>query len=262
MTLAATQQGFMAQVLSEDAPLPQGWGERHQRGINVYRGNYRSALVEALRNTYERTLRWVGEEAFTRAATHHLIVNPPSSWTIDDAGMGFDATCAELFTENREVAELAWLEWAMLEAFVAADEDALDGARFAQVTSGFGDSDWAEMRLRFVCALTIGTVHHDLPRLWKALASEEFERFDSALEEPMGCLVWREGERSTFKLVEPREAALLSALVDGASFGDGCMVLAETAADQESADPQAAASEAGAMLGSWLQEGLIAALEG
>src|SRR3546814_3597676 len=89
--------------------------------MSVYRGNYRSALVEAMRSTYERTEKWVGEAAFRRAAAHHLIAHPPSSWTIDDAGAGFDRTCAELFANDPEVAELAWLEWTMLEAFTAPD---------------------------------------------------------------------------------------------------------------------------------------------
>ena len=90
--LGALQRSFMAQVLDEDAPLPHGWGGRHAAGMGVYRNNYRSALIEALRSTYERTERWVGEAAFRRAAAHHVIANPPSSWTLDDAGAGLAIT--------------------------------------------------------------------------------------------------------------------------------------------------------------------------
>jgi hypothetical protein len=136
-TLADRQAAFMAQVLNDEAPLPAGWGDRHAQGMNVYRGNYRSSVIEALKSTYEKTERWVGEAAFQRAAAHHVITNPPSSWTLDDAGAGFDATCAELFRNDPEVAELAWLEWAMLQAFTAENVRPLDAEGFATKSAGF-----------------------------------------------------------------------------------------------------------------------------
>lgn len=252
--LGALQNAFMAQVLDENAPLPHGWGGRHAAGIGVYRGNYRSALVEAMRSTYERTARWVGEDAFRRAAAHHLIAHPPSSWTIDDAGAGFDRTCAELFAGDAEVAELAWLEWTMLEVLTAPDVAPLDLPGFTKATSRFGEDDWANLKLTFVPGCGARMLAHDLRAIWQALDEEELIRPEFALETGRGCLVWREGERPTFIMVEAEEIRALEAMRQGASYGEVCTMIATDG------DSSGAVMRAGAMLGRWLREGLIAAI--
>ena len=258
MTLAHQQSAFMAQVLNDEAPLPSGWGARHAAGMSVYRNNYRSSVVEALRSTFERTERWVGADTFGRAAAHHVISHPPSSWTLDEAGRSFNETCKELFAKDREVAELAWLEWKMFESFTAPDTASLDGAGFARATAQFGDEDWANLRLEFILGATSGMVEHDMRAIWNATAKEEFERPVVALNVPSGILIWREGERPTFRMVEPQEVRAFDALSQCASYGEACALLAGESSSQE--EMEAAAMQAGAMLGRWLQDGLIAAI--
>jgi hypothetical protein len=248
------QAAFMAQILDEEAPLPDGWDDRQQRGMGVYRNNYRSSLVDALRNTYARTASWVGEEAFHQAAAHHVIANPPCSWTLDDAGAGFDKTCADLFANDPEVAELAWLEWVMLEVFTAPDEALLDVAAFTAATQKFGEEDWANMRLTFLPGIKVKMVAHDLRAIWQALKEEELIRPDFSLDQPCGCVIWREGERPTFQMADAEEVAMIELLREGASYGDACMSMAGEG------DPSDAAMRAGAMLGRWLNEGMIAAI--
>ncbi len=254
MSLAQAQTAFMVQILDEDAPAPANWDARRAAGMEIYRNNYRSALVEALLATYERTARWVGEDAFRRAAAHHLIANPPSSWTLDHAGAGFEATCAELFTNNPEVAELAWLEWTMLDAFTAPDTTALDGAAFAEATAEFGDEDWGNLKIIFLPGAVARILEHDLRAIWQALGEDELIRPEFDLENPSGCLVWREGERPTFLKVDAEEVRVFQAMQNGATYGAMCDRLAE------GLDPQEAAMRAGSMLGRWLNEGLVAAV--
>lgn len=259
MSLAASQAAFMAQVLDEVTASPANWSPRHAAGMAVYRNNYRSSLVEALRSTYERTARWVAEDPFERAAAHHVITHPPSSWTLDEAGRGFDVTCAELFASDPEVAELAWLEWSMLDVFTARDVQPLNAAGFGEATAGFAEEDWGAMRLGFVPGLAMREVRHDLLALWNALGSEEFERTENTLPQPRTCIVWREGERPVFVLADPAEGAALAAMIGGASYEDACAILAQGAASDE--EVQQAAMRAGAMLGRWLNDGLIAGVE-
>ncbi len=248
----------MAQVLDEDAAPLATWGDTQHTGMAVYRNNYRSSIVEALRGTYERTARWVGENAFRQAAAHHVITHPPSSWTLDEAGRGFDLTCAELFVNDPEVAELAWLEWTMLDIFTMRDVASLDQAGFAAATAEFAEADWGAMRLQFLPGTTQCKVRHDLLALWNVLGAEEFERIDTSLETPQSCMVWREGERPVFALVPTDEGAALAAMIDGASYEYACAILARNATTEEEA--QQAAMRAGAMLGRWLNDGLIAAV--
>lgn len=258
-SLAERQAAFMVQLLDESAPLPEGWVERHAAGIRVYRGNYRSSLVEALKSTFEKTERWVGEDAFRRVAAHHIITHPPASWTLDDAGKGFDATCAELFRNDPEVTELAWLEWAMLQAFTAANVTPLDAAGFAAQTADFGEQDWSSLQIDFLPGASAREVGHDLRGIWNALGEDELVRPDAALASPQSVLVWREGERSTFIMGSAEEALAFDAAQGGAPYGEICMLLAGNEPTDEAAHD--AAMRAGALLGRWLNEGLIAAIK-
>jgi hypothetical protein len=254
MTLAARQQAFMAAILDDETPLPDGWSARHAAGLAIYRNNYRSALVEALAATYERTCKWVGEESFRRAAAHHLILNPPGSWTIDAAGAGFDGTLAELFAADPEVAELAALEWAMHRAFVAADDTPLTAADFAAHTADFGEEDWGGLGFTFVSGTAALAVSHDIGALWKALGAQAFAAPDIALAEPHMLLVWREGLRPVFRLADAAEGEAFAMARDGGNFGDICAGLVERLG------PDEGVARAGALLGRWLQDGLIAGL--
>lgn len=258
-TLVERQAAFMHAILDEDAPLPEGWGNSQAAGMTVYRGNYRSALMDALASTFERTARYVGEAAFKQASAHHAIRHPPTGWTIDESGRGFDATCAELFGENPEVGELAWLEWAMLQVSTAADHAPVDPAEFGARTADFGDEDWMGLTIAIQPGASARLVEFDLTALWNALESEGQERPDPTLAAPQGCLVWREGERPTFLLVDSDAARAFEAMQAGASYGEVIALLAGENPGEEVV--QDAAMRAGSYLGSWLQEGMIAALE-
>lgn len=258
-SLAERQAAFMRAILDDSAPLPSGWGNSQAAGMAVYRGNYRSALMDALANTFERTARYVGEAAYKQASAHHAITHPPAGWTIDEAGAGFDTTCAELFGDNPEVAELAWLEWAMLDVSTAAETPPLDPAGFGAVTAEFGDEDWMGLRVEFQPRATAKQVEHNLTALWNALEEEGQDRPDSSLPKPQGCLVWREGERPTFMLVDPDNAHAFAAMQGGARYGEVIELLAGEEPGEEAV--QDAAMRAGSFLGHWLQEGLVTGLK-
>lgn len=252
--LAVVQEEMLAQILDDGLALPEGWDARRVAGLATYRNNYRTALVDALRSVFERTERLVGEASFARAAAHHLIVHPPFSWTLDLAGEGFDATCATLFTGDPDVAELAWLEWAMHRIFVARDARPIDLAGFAASTAGYGERDWAGLRLRFMPGIALRGVRYDLERLWSSLGDTDGRAAVALLDQPAHAVVWREGERPVFALLSGHEGAALAAMRDGASYGEACELLVETLGEEE------AIAAAGAMLGRWLYEGLVEAL--
>jgi len=251
MSLAALQQEFMGQVLGEERPLPPHWDARMAEGLAIYRNAYRSRLIDALRDTFPKTVQWVGDETFAQAAAHHLILHPPSGWTLDLIGAGFVGTLEELFAGDPDVADLAWLEWAMHLAFTASDCTPMDAARLAEATQGFGEADWADMRLSFAPSLYTRPVSSDCGALWRALGGEEPPASAPALETPMHCIVWREDLAPVFALVAAQAGDCLGRMRGGASFGALCAGLAE------SMPPDQAAGEAGAMLGGWLARGIV-----
>jgi hypothetical protein len=257
--LAARQAQFMRAILDEEAPLPHGWGDRHKLGLSVYRGNYRSAMMDTLAETFERTARYIGEEAFRTACTNHVIANPPSHWTIDAVGEGFDATCAQLFANNAEVAELAWLEWAMLDLVGAPDEVPVSPHDFATASADFGDEEWLRLGFTFQTRARARLVTHDLTALWQSLGGPEAGIDLRGYETPQGCLVWREGERPAFLMVEAETAHGFDLVQKGARYGDLIEMIAGRSADE--AAITAAAQKVGAMLGLWLAEGIVTAFD-
>ena len=248
--LAVRQAEMMASLLDDERALPAGWSERHASGLDIYRNNYRTALVVALRATFERTERLVGKDSFARAAAHHLITHPPSSWTLDLAGEGFAETCAELFANDPEVGELAWLEWAMHTAFVTRDCLPLAPADFMQAAQGFGEDDWTNLRFKFAPAVTVRTVDHDLKLLWNSLAEDGEAAQIGPVTAPAAAIVWREGERPVFLLVPQAEGEALAAMIAGVSYGEACDAMVARCGEE-------AIEMAGTMLRRWLGEGMV-----
>jgi hypothetical protein len=232
--LVQLQDAFLACLHDDDAPLPPGWDASRAAGMAVYRNAYRARLLDVLGESYERTARLVGPQAFHQAAAHHLIAHPPSSWTIDRSGEGFAESCAALFAHDADVAELAWLEWAMQRTFTAAND--------------------AHLTIVPIAGTALRPVTHDLARLWQSLSDAAGDAVVEPLEQRQWVLVWREGEEAVFVLLSDQEGAALDVLLRGAAFGDLCAALAEQMA------PEAAASAAGIMLHHWLELGLIRAV--
>lgn len=251
--LAQRQEDFLTCLLDDTRALPDHWNARHAAGLAIYRNAYRARLVDALRETYERTARWVGEDAFRQAAAHHVITHPPKSWTLDDAGAGFAETLAELFAKDPEVAELAWLEWAMHRCFVAADAQPIDAVGFGQATATFAEDDWTHMRLHFLPGTSQAAITHDIGSLWRALGQDDLTP-DCAVSEALCCVVWREGLKPVFMQVDAAEGAVLSRLLADEPYGEACDTLIDLLGED------LAAERAGAMLGRWLHHGLITAV--
>ena len=257
--LSERQDAFLASILDEDAPMPKGWGNSQAAGMAVYRGNYRSALMGALAETYERTALLLGPQSFAQASINHAIANPPIGWTIDEAGEGFDETCAKLFPDRLEVAELAWTEWTMLELVTAPDTSPMTPQDFAAASAQFGDEDWGALRLQFQPRVKARLVGHDLETLWQAIGKGDAVP-DVLLSGQATCLVSRHKERPTFTLLEADHASAFAAMQEGASYGELIAVLLGDNDAPSPEDIQSAAMRAGAMLGAWLNEGLIVAI--
>lgn len=252
--LRQSQHAFLACILDDELPAPAAWSERQLRGLAIYRAGYRARLIEAMRETFARTARLVGDDAFGQAAAHHLITHPPTGWTLDRVGQGFDQTCAELFVNDADVAEVAWLEWAMHCCFTAADSAAMTADGLMATSEGFDEAAWARMRFDFLPGTAIRRVRHDLVRLWSSLDETAAGSETSLLDTPVWAVVWRESERPVFVQLDDREGLLLAVMLDGATFSAACGTLAEAVGED------AATRQAGAAMGSWLSRGWIVRL--
>jgi hypothetical protein len=254
MTFAQSQQLFMAHILDEDQPVPTAWDARFVAGMDVYRNAYRTRLIDALAETFPRTAKWVGEDSFSEAAAHYLILFPPNGWTLDLIGEGFPETLSSLFANDPEVAELAWLEWAMHVAYTASDDTAMDAEQFATATVGFSEQDWIDMRVAFVAGTQCRAVGTNCVALWQGLEGDAMPDHVPKLGAPANCLVWRDGLSPVFQLTSSAEGDAFTLMAGGASFGMLCENLAQNMNEED------AAAAAGGFLGQWIARGMIAAV--
>lgn len=252
--LLRAQTEFLACLLDESAPLPPGWDARRQAGLAIYRNAYRARLIDVLRSTFERTARLVGEDAFVQAAAHHLISNPPSSWTIDLAGEGFWEVCTDLFANDPDVGEVAWLEWAMHRAFTSANAVSMTMSDFAAATAGFDTDQWDGLSFELMPGTALRAVSFDLVKLWSVLADPLKDVQLAKLAEPKWALLWREDEMPVFGLVPSAEGLALMEILQGGTFGGVCTLLANNV------EPSQVAAAAGGVLRNWIEIGLIAGL--
>ena len=246
MSLLDTQRGFRDHILAgTDAPLVGA----PERGLAVYRHAYRAQLIASLRDTFEKTWAWLGDEAFDKAARHHVESHAPKSWTLNVYGGDFDQTLRALYPDDGEVAELAWLDWSLRRAFDGPDADAVKPEVLAEV-------DWDNAVLIFVPTLTMGEVSTNAAAIWGALAEEKKPPAAERLAAPATIRIWRSGLTPKYRTIENFEQRALTLAMAGSSFADLCALLVEDG------DADRAAQNVGAALAVWLQDGLISDVRG
>lgn len=244
MTLLALQRDFSAWLRSGSAAAAARFAASCEPGLRVYQNNYRAQLVTCLETIFLRTREWIGDEAFHAAVITHIDAIPPSSWTLDDYGRDFSMTLSTLFPEDPEVTELAWLEWALDEAFTRADHTVLDPTIIAS-------SDWDRAALRFSPSIDILALTTNAPAIWSALSESEMPPPAEMLKVPAALLVWRKAMTSHFRVIDACERDILLLARAGRPFAFLCEKLVAEIGEQEGV------ALAGALLGRWIADDLI-----
>jgi hypothetical protein len=128
---------FAAALLDPDAPRPAGlraWnGSDPGPRYDVHRNNVTTSLVRALEDGFPVTCALVGTDFFRAMAREFVRAAPPRSPVLLEYGAGFAGFIAGFAPAARVpfLADMARFERARLEAFHAADAQALDAAAFS-----------------------------------------------------------------------------------------------------------------------------------
>lgn len=244
MTLIETQRRFSAWLAGGGTDVSAMMGPRARRGLAVYRHAMGATLTAALRDSFEKTHAWLGDTAFDAAAVAHARIRPSTSWTLSDYGEGFEATLADLYPDDPEVVELAWLDWSLRRAFEAPDLAEIDHADLAEI-------DWDAAILCFTQTLTWRVIYTNAAAIWRALSAGEPPPSAASLEAPAALIVWRQRLEPRFRTLDPIERAAMEKALAGEDFATVCEATAR-------ADPfDDPARRAGLMLAQWLGDGLI-----
>ena len=233
MRLAALQRDFRNRLTS---------GTPQREGLGVYHNAYRVRLGDSLKETFERVFLWLGEDAFLRAARVHIENHPPRSWTLADYGADFPSTLAALYPDDPEVAELAWLDWALARAFDGPD------AEIVAIPEGI---DWEKAKLRPAPTLQLARIGTNAGAIWSALSAGEIPPAAARLPGNAALLVWRQGLVPCFRTIEMEEEAAIAMVRRGQSFGALCVMLVNRQGDKDGV------ARAGAYLAQWLADGLV-----
>lgn len=244
MNLLALQRSFSASIRGE----ADRWPGTSVEGLAIYRNNYRIQLLGCLRETFQRVLLWLGEQEFARAASAYIDAMPPHSWTLDAYGRDFPIMLRMHFPDDPEVHELAWIDGAFSDAFVAADCEPIGAATL-------GAPDWDRACLRFNPSMNFKIAHTNAAEIWNALAIDETPPAAELLAEPGGHLVWRSGLIPRFRGVDRHEINAISLSHSGVPFTELCGIMVNEFGVTQGT------RIAGELLGRWLGEGLIIAIK-
>lgn len=217
---------------------------------NIYFNAYRVRLLDALKDSFDKTWAWLGDEGFEVAGLGYIADHPPSQFSLRAFGDRFADWLAASRPDDPELAELARLDWAMRNAFDGADATSLTGDMLA----GFTEQDWADVVFRPHPTVQMLSVALNTVDLWHAMDSGLSPPGVRRMEQAGWLLVWRKGLQPHFRSLGDAEARLLFAMQRGESFAESCGQLAQDMADD--ADLQ---SLVGRLLARWLDDGVLRA---
>jgi len=266
--LATTQRLFWRLIRAPEGPvaalssladrarqLPgglDGWIRGDERldavgRLDVYARMYFFRLLDCLIEDFPVVHAVVGHERFHSLAADYLAAHPsraPSLRLLGGSLADFlDAHPGD--GASPFVADLARFEWALLEAFDAADAAAIPAERLREVPA----DQWADLALSLTPSLRIVDARAPVHELWAA-ASEGRE--PPVLDRRRTVLrVWRQDLRVFHRVIDDEELAMLRTAAEGSRFSALCDAVAKLAGDD------AAPSQVTAVLQRWLADSLV-----
>jgi hypothetical protein len=214
--------------------------------VAIYANMYLWRLVDALRETFPKLERHLGDEQFAALAEDYLRRNPSKHHDVGQVGHRLGAFLREYPDRERpDLADLAELEWARHQVFFAPPVEPVDPEAFA----GLDPEAFSRTGLLLSPALKVLVLDHAAAPLWRRL--EEGDPPDPPSPGPSAVAVWRRGFDVFHCSLSLDEAVAL----EGAASGDTLAKICAAFTDRD--DPAAAAHAA---LSSWLVEGWIVAV--
>ena len=211
------EQPDLGALLDETLPV------RAARGLRVYSDAYTASLRSALATNFAALAAVISADDFERLAAAYLRAHPPRGFDYLRLGARFPAFVAgfdfraDYGVPRAVLAELAALEQAQLEVQDAPDPaSAVAPAELAALEP----EAWERVRFRFAPALRVLRATHDVAPVVEAVASGKDPVRPEAGE--VAYLLLRVGAGVRTERLEPHAAAVLEALLAGASFRAAC----------------------------------------
>jgi hypothetical protein len=253
-SLADLQRAFQDYVLASSAAFTAQVRDTSKADrvtlLDVYRDGYALRLIEVLTMDFPGVLAMVGPEDFDTLTRAYIAAHPshhPSVRWLGKNLADFLATTAP-YDKMPAAAEMARFEWALGEAFDSVDAEPVR----AEAIMSVPPEAWETIAFAPIPSLQRLAFAHDVPPSWQRREEVEPGALEiAALETPVSWVIWRPERVSNFRSLEPDEATMLGAMIEGQPFP----ALAEALLPYVAED-QAAARAAG-LLRAWVEEGMI-----
>lgn len=217
--------------------------------LRIYARMYFLRLRDALASDFPALRRAVGDAPFDEITRRYLAAYPSDRPSLRDLGRhlpGHTHANPELVATWQ--AEIAQLEWAMVEAFDAPDQPVLDESCLDLLPA----EDWPQLPIRPVGSVVLLACTTAADLLRERLLGGEAVTAVTPEPEPVLLRVWRQEHQVYVRRTSAREMAALRWIHAGVSFAELCGWLGEHNPD----DP---AGEAIGLLRRWLEDGLLVA---
>lgn len=217
--------------------------------IDIYANMYFYRIRDCLKEDFAALCAVVGADNFHNLITDYLLAHPPVHFSLRYAGRHLPDFVAlhHLSQQWPYLADLARLEWSILDAFDAADAPPLDAAALAAVAA----ERWPELRFQLTPSLRVLRLGWPVQEIWHH--AQRGESPSALRPEDTALRVWRQDLRVFHRPMDAAETAGLLAVAAAAPFAAVCEQI--TLYDDAGAD--AAAQRAFSLISQWLTDGLL-----
>lgn len=233
----------LADIIVETTAVPRA------TRFGIYANAYRARFVEALAADYSALKNYLGDDEFERLVHAYIAAHPSHYFSMRYVGqyLGEFLRNTAPYSEHRDLYELALFEWALCDAFDAADNAPLTHDDFRRIDP----AAWPALRLQFHPSLQRVMLFGNTPALWSALQAEQQPPAFESAAQARPWLIWRQQLRLLFRPLAELEPLVFDAFCNGADFAEVCEQVCEVL-PAEQVPPLVAG-----LIQQWLQDGLI-----
>ncbi len=214
--------------------------------LDIYAAMYFFRILDCLKEDYPAVLKLLGSDRFHNLVTDYLWRYPPRHWSLRTVGdrLPLFVKASPLFRRYRYLAELAEMEWQLLEVFDAADQAVLREEDLKAIEP----ARWGGIPLALHPSVRLKSFRWPVDRIREGILKRRPLTRIGPEETPL--LFWRQGLKVFYRRISSGEWRLISSLRDGDLLDRLC-----ERASQKRMNP---APTIARLLKGWLRDGLLA----
>jgi hypothetical protein len=218
--------------------------------LQVYREGYALRLIEVLTNDFPGLLAMAGPADFERMARAYIGAHPSRHPSVRPFGKSLAAFLAATppYSNSPAAIEMARFEWAMGEAFDAPNAEPLS----AETVMALPPEAWETLAFSALPSLRHLALDYEVPQAWQRREKVEAGTLEvGQAAAAMRWVIWRPELETNYRSLEPDEAVLIDAVIEGRPFPELCAAIASLAGEEQ------APARVAALLRAWIEAGMI-----